>query len=681
MTIHLVITSCALAWCTSPGARTTGDTIIARVQLDEVTVFAKETLPREKTPAAISLLPAPRLEREGVRSLKQVMGRVPNFYMPDYGSKLNSPLYIRGIGSRTGAPAVGLYVDGIPYLEATAFDFRLLDVEAIEVARGPRGTLYGRNTLAGIVNVTTRSPLLHPGTTASVRGGSYLLAEAGVSNNTRLDERLGLSTAINYHHVDGHDVNVHDGARAGTRDDLSARARALLLHGARARSALHVALERSRQEGYPYGKIENGKITPVNHDERGSYARDLVTAGYDLALPGDRLSLRAITGYQFLDDRQAADQDFSPAALFFAVQEQRQHALTQELVARPARRGKYTHVTGLFAFAQWLDKTVEVFTRVNDGHALSRYDQFTRGAALYHQSSLEPLPGLTLSAGARLDREIASQEHGNAAGVTSVTLRFFEFLPAASVAYSRRGLTAYLSLAKGYKTGGFNATFSNESERVFDPETSWNHEAGVKLRLPGNATLDAALFYIDWRHQQITQMILLPGGTSGSLVRNAGRSTSKGAELSVTATPLPRLEVDLHYGYTDARFRDYLHDPATGTRYDGNRVPRVPDHTLSAGAACRLPVPRWLDEAILHARYNGTGRIYWQEGNTDGQPYHATLDAGITLAAGRAAFSLRAANVFNARPVVYRFDVAPTRSSFAQRARPFTLDAGINFHF
>lgn len=84
--------------------------------------------------------------------------------MPDYGSKLTSPVYIRGIGSKINAPSIGLYVDGIPYFEKSAFDFDFNEVDRIEVLRGPQGTLYGRNTMGGIINVYTKSPLKYEGT-------------------------------------------------------------------------------------------------------------------------------------------------------------------------------------------------------------------------------------------------------------------------------------------------------------------------------------------------------------------------------------------------------------------------------------------------------------------------------------------------------------------------------------
>ena len=73
--------------------------------------------------------------------------------MPDYGSKLTSPVYIRGIGSRINSPSVGLYVDNVPFFEKAAFDFDFFDIERIEILRGLLGTLYGRNSMGGLINI------------------------------------------------------------------------------------------------------------------------------------------------------------------------------------------------------------------------------------------------------------------------------------------------------------------------------------------------------------------------------------------------------------------------------------------------------------------------------------------------------------------------------------------------
>ncbi|MFV0269008.1 MAG: TonB-dependent receptor plug domain-containing protein [Draconibacterium sp.] len=93
-------------------------------------------------PAAAKMVPERLIENNKIQNLTDISAVVPNFFMPDYGSKLTSPVYIRGVDNRINTPSVGLYVDGIPYFEKSAFNFDFFDVERIEVLRGPQGTLY-----------------------------------------------------------------------------------------------------------------------------------------------------------------------------------------------------------------------------------------------------------------------------------------------------------------------------------------------------------------------------------------------------------------------------------------------------------------------------------------------------------------------------------------------------------
>ena len=136
------------------------------IGLDEVEVVStiKETGTMQQQPSSVTIVGQKDLETLHVTSLKGVSNLVPNFFMPDYGSRLTSAIYIRGVGARMNTPAVGLYVDDIPYIDKSAFDFDFCDVERVDVLRGPQSTLYGRNTMGGLVKVYTRNPFVYQGT-------------------------------------------------------------------------------------------------------------------------------------------------------------------------------------------------------------------------------------------------------------------------------------------------------------------------------------------------------------------------------------------------------------------------------------------------------------------------------------------------------------------------------------
>ena len=129
-----------------------------------------------------------------VNSIKNLTGLVPNMFIPDYGSRLTSAVYIRGIGSRINTPSVGLYVDNIPYIDKSAFDFDYSDIERIDVLRGPQGTLYGRNAMGGLIKIHTKSPFSYQGTDLRIGAGTHNAYNTSLTHYHRVSERFAFST-------------------------------------------------------------------------------------------------------------------------------------------------------------------------------------------------------------------------------------------------------------------------------------------------------------------------------------------------------------------------------------------------------------------------------------------------------------------------------------------------------
>lgn len=146
---------------------------LRQIKLDEVVVQSfKQDKSLRLAPLSATAVTGTAMQNRNITGIKEFSSFIPNLFMPDYGSKLTSPVYIRGIGSKINSPSVGLYVDGIPYFEKSAFDFDFTEIDRIEVLRGPQGTLYGRNTMGGIINVYTKSPLKYQGTNAFISNGN-----------------------------------------------------------------------------------------------------------------------------------------------------------------------------------------------------------------------------------------------------------------------------------------------------------------------------------------------------------------------------------------------------------------------------------------------------------------------------------------------------------------------------
>ena len=490
------------------------DTIsIPEVTVAEIYVSAsKERLKLREMPASVTVISSARIQDGEIRSLADITATAPNFFMPDYGSKLTAPVYIRGIGSRIDAPSTGLYVDNVPYFEKASFNTDFFDIQHIEVLRGPQGTLYGRNTMAGIINIVTLSPLDFQGTTVNMSAGTYGAYSLNAGHYAKPNDKFAYSLSVNLLHNNGYFINEYDGNPVDKINSTGVRNRLAWTPGKRVTVENIAFWEWSDQGGYPYAVFNEttGKPNPINYNQYSSYFRQLVSDALIAKYKSGSIELSSTTSYQYLRDNQEIDQDFTPASLYFVKQRQNQNMLSQEVIAKSVLLKKYRWLTGAYGFMQMFEKSVDVETYTNSTTSYKNYDHVIAGAALFHQSTLTDLflPGLSLTFGLRLDFEKDVLDYrydmlGNSV-LTSLAdtvypgLTSLELLPKIALKYAAGRSNFYGVVSRGYKTGGYNSTFERPEDLTFEPEHSWNYEAGIKTALPGNLFADASVFYIDF---------------------------------------------------------------------------------------------------------------------------------------------------------------------------------------
>ncbi len=648
-------------------------------------------------PAAASMIPERLIENNRVENLTDVSTIIPNFFMPDYGSKLTSPVYIRGVGNRINTPSVGLYVDEIPYFEKAAFNFDFYDVERIEVLRGPQGTLYGRNAMGGLINVITNKPHNEQATTVTIDYGNFNQIRSNITHNQPVGKSLAVQGSLNQRHNDGFYTNTFSQTEVDKINSYSGRLKALFTPSKKFNALGNIQYEDSRQGGYPYALFDDAKMQAgaISYDKESIYNRKLLSAGLNLNYSASGFSVRAVSSFQSLDDFQEIDQDFTPQSLFFVEQNQQLHMLAQEINIESAKGGAYNWLFGTFGFKQLLDKAVTV-EYGEDGlvqfklpfseyYYTKTYNNTNSGIAFFHQSTLD-LGEFTLSAGIRADYEKASLDYtddrfrnGNATRADEFVsdMDFFEILPKVAIKYSiNEYLVPYATVAKGYNSGGFNSTFEREEDRSFDPEHSWNYEAGLKAKwLQQRIYANLAFFYIDWTNQQIYQTV--PSGT-GSMLTNAGKSESKGVELELKALPAQNLETWLTFGYNEARFVEYIKDE--NEDYSGNYLPYVPLYSFNVGGNYNIDVrTSWLDQIRINMSYNGFGKHYWHESNEAYQDFYGLLNQRISFEKNNITFSFWGKNILNTEYNSFYFQALG--NSYAQIGKPATLGVNLKVVF
>lgn len=326
----------------------------------------KTTGALSEQPFSYSQLKADDMEQLGIRSVKDAALFVPNLFMPDYGSKLTSAIYIRGIGSRINTPAVGLYVDDVAYADKSAFDFDFLGVERIEVLRGPQSTLYGRNAMGGLIKMYTRNPRLG-GTEIKIGGSTRDYGRyAQFLTSHAVTDKTSFSLGGFYKANEGYNRNSYLDRRSNGGDSGGGKFRWLYdsNEGRKTRYSgllvdFQTSLEYSNEDGYDYYNAEEGSKDIVC-GELGSYSRTLLNSSLKLEAPTKNVIFTSVTNYQHIDDRMYMDQDFSPASVFTLEQCQRSHIIAEEFVMKNNGKKKVDWTAGAYFMYQSLNTNAPV---------------------------------------------------------------------------------------------------------------------------------------------------------------------------------------------------------------------------------------------------------------------------------------------------------------------------------
>ncbi len=478
------------------------------IRLGQVDVYSPKETNQQNAPVSSALLSAGKIIQSQISSIKDISGIVPNFYIPDYGSSMSSSPYVRGVGSRNSGQSVTMYVDNVPYPEKSAFDFELYDLAQIEVLRGPQGTLYGRNSMGGVINMYTLSPLNYQGTRVLLTAGNYGMMQAKASHYTKLGEKAGLAAGAYYGQHDGFYTNDFTSESVDAEKTAGARVKFAWTPVQALKLEYATSFDYVDQGAFPYGlyNAETQTVANPNFNDASSYLRKTWNNSLSSKYLFDKMILTVSLAHQYFDDRMNLDQDFSPLSLFTLQQNQKQQMLNGEAVLKSALKGNYRWLFGLNGFGQRLDIDAPVsfkedgvryilqpvFTKIGQASGMTMtvknptleipgtYKTNRGGGALFHQSTVDNLliEGLSLTLGARLDIEKVALDYNSSSyldveakrgpvvlGVQRATAEligtadttFVEFLPKVALKYEwDRTNFVYASVSRGYKSGGFN---------------------------------------------------------------------------------------------------------------------------------------------------------------------------------------------------------------------------------
>ena len=471
----------------------------------DIVAPVKVTGDEEKGAYSTTLVSRSALEERHVNGVKELSSVVPNFYQPDYGSRMTSSIYVRGFGSRIDQPAVGMNIDEIPLLNKNNYDFELFDIDRVQVMRGAQSALYGRNTSGGAINVYTLSPLSFQGKRLVVDYGNYNNLRLKASHYASPNSSFGWSAGLFYAHSDGYFMNPERGEKCDGGDNAAMRLRFQWLPGGGWSIDNSFSAGYVDEGGWAYRAYDSdsGELSPVAYNDACSYRRLNISDGLVVKRHFSGFVVSSLTGYVYMNDRMRIDNDFLPLDYFSMGQYQREHSVTQEFVVKTNNSGVFNFVGGLFGFYKHTAMEAPVrfkqygidnliLKNANDYyyHMLGKerelsfmensfviHDDFTipaYGAAAYLQGEAK-FGDFIFSAGLRAAYERSTMDYDshtlvhyktykNGNEYTPLQVVFagnkntdaFELLPAFSISLNKEWGTLYASARKGFKAGGFN---------------------------------------------------------------------------------------------------------------------------------------------------------------------------------------------------------------------------------
>ncbi|WP_415288144.1 TonB-dependent receptor [Brevundimonas sp. S1H14] len=547
----------------------------------------------QDVPLAVSAFSMESLEDGKVESLLNLDGKVPNVVLAPVGAyPFASAFYIRGLGyadvESSFEPSVGVELDGVYLSRNVGAVQDFFDIGGVTILRGPQGTLYGRNTIGGVVSVQSRRPSFDFGARAQATFGSNGRQElrAGVEG-ALVEDRLAGKFSFLTKTYDGY-IKNYDGRDMGAQDVTSMRGALLWTPTASFDATLIVDYTKDKGTGTAFenaslpSMVLPGFGEPADTDGDPFLSHvgddifsDLEALGVTLNANWDLgpVKLTSITGYRKTDTEVLSDFDGTPTPFMTVHRDETHDQFSQELRLASNTDGPLTYVVGAYYMTQEYDIATGQFGTVFGSPTAGStiYTQQKADSwAVFGQADYEVLPGLTVTAGGRYSKEektFTTQPlfYPNA---ETFEASFDDFSPKVGVSYKWSDtLMTYAQYSRGFRAGGFNGRAGSFlAVGPYDSETVDSYEVGVKSDLfDRRLRLNAAVFTSDYQDMQQSVQQLIPGTLiNQTLVSNVGAATISGFEAEATALLTDVFTISASVGYLDASYDEFMADLGDG---------------------------------------------------------------------------------------------------------------------
>ena len=587
-----------------------GEGATATANTDDVIVVTAQRREQNilEVPISVTAIGGEEIKERNAEQLRDLQFAVPGLFVSDRGPG-QAQIQLRGVSQFVGAPTVGTYLDELsiaPASTGSALSPQLVDLERIEVLRGPQPALYGESSMGGTIRYITANPDLSEaslsldGQVAGTVDGDPFYRGVGVVNAPLIQDVLAIRVAGAFEHANGW-INTPDGDNFNDVETSFVRGK-VLFQPTDAFSASLVGLYQNAEEtDSQFANEDRFNPLPARGQSKDEFTIFNLIGTYDFG----PVTLLSSTGYIDRETVNGIDQSaflvgFSTVPLIFGGLGLMPGDITeavvfstgdfkrwsQELRLTSNSDGPFTYLIG----ANYInDETISASFSETSPTPTSAllFDLFGTGPntntsefwTVYGQAGYQFTENLEFSFGARYFEDTRASPFG-----TEDT--FDSFNPKFTLSYSLGDGTIYASAAKGFRSGGFNAPpppGTPAGPTSFGPETIWTYEIGAKKQLTDILLVDVAVYYNDW--SDIQQSSLPVNGVPVRFTINGGKASGFGVDFGAQLRPSEFLTLTSTVGWNNNEY-----DTASATHNVGDPLSLVPQWTASASADYRRPI-------------------------------------------------------------------------------------------
>jgi iron complex outermembrane recepter protein len=661
--------------------------------IQEIIVTARKVAEDvQKVPEAITTFSADQIVQAQIHSVDDFIALTPNFTIIHAETAGNFQMSIRGITQvDKGDAPVTMVIDGVTLPYASSYTRPLFDVEQIEVLKGPQGSLYGQNAIGGAIIVTTKQPTNDLQGNFDVSYGNHNSTNfTGDVSGPLIADKIFLRVAANFHNDDGDrsyllypdksaDYDQSGNFRAELKAMLTDKFTSYLSFGAGADKNDGLALvpvTYSTGSGIP--GISTAQLNQSlvlgqpNQDSPTSATQSSIDGALRLVYDADFATVSSVTAVEGVTEIQHQDIDVTRFPFVAVHQDQTIRSVSEELRIASNGNERLRWVAGLFYLNDHREENYTINANLSLLEGLGpnleianfipfeedNNDQHLKSRAVFGQASYDLVRDVEFTLGARYDSDPRSQlttgfAPGGAPLLTAQSATFNQFQPKASLKWQfTPEANVYATYAEGFRPGGFNSGVSSNVENAFPAETTQTFEVGAKSELLSNSlTLDAALFYTNYRNQQLGLTQVTATGVSTNTY-DVAKTKIQGGEISIQAKPLRGLDIVAGFGYTDATIKEFggslVGAEFSPASYVGKKTPLVPQFTFNTSVQYEWPLGQKIN-GIARLDVDTKGRMYWEPDNVYSQGTYTLVNPKIGLKSDRWEARLYGENVFNTK--------------------------------